>query len=140
MTKAQIWTAVFLGLFILLFAVERLTKESPSSKDMPSGMGMMTESAPAKEMSGKDLVGAWNCASCHGSDLKGTSTAPSLYALSTVYSAEQLASYLQNPNSLMGSDRFKAYKQKYRSGTMPSFGNKDVKDIQKVVEYVLSLQ
>jgi hypothetical protein len=38
----------------------------------------------------------------------------------------------------MDKERFQAFKEKYRT-IMPSFNNKDVKDLGKIADYILGL-
>jgi cytochrome c2 len=140
MTKPQIWVAAFLLLFIILFMIGRLTKEDEPMKDF-SGMNSspMGEQTSA-ELSGDKLIQSFGCTNCHGADLAGTNMGPSLKGLKEFWSSrDNLINYLRNPNSFMDSDRFKEYKAKYPNGIMPSYGNKDVKDLGKIADYLLTL-
>jgi hypothetical protein len=38
----------------------------------------------------------------------------------------------------MDKPRFKEYREKYPSQLMPSYGNKDIKDLGKIVDFLLS--
>jgi hypothetical protein len=38
----------------------------------------------------------------------------------------------------MTDDRFKEYRNKYPGQIMPSYGNKDIKDLGKIVDYLLA--
>jgi cytochrome c2 len=140
MTKPQIWVAAFLLLFIVLFMIGRLTKEEEEMKDF-SGMdnNPMGEQTTT-ELTGDKLIQSFGCNSCHGGDLAGTNMGPSLKGLKEFWSnRENLINYLRNPNSFMDKDRFKEYKAKYPNGIMPSYGNKDVKDLGKIADYLLTL-
>ena len=140
MTKPQIWVAAFLLLFIVLFMIGRLTKEDEPMKDF-SGMNNspMSEQTSA-ELTGDKLIQSFGCTNCHGADLAGTNMGPSLKGLKEFWSSrDNLINYLRNPNSFMDSDRFKEYKAKYPNGIMPSYGNKDVKDLGKIVDFLLTL-
>lgn len=139
MTKPQIWVAVFLVLFIVLFMIGRLTKEEETMKDFSgmndSPMGQQSSS----ELTGDKLIESFGCTNCHGSNLAGTNMGPSLKGLKQFWSnRDNLINYLRNPNSFMDKDRFKEYKVKYPNGIMPSYGNKDVKDLGKIVDYLLT--
>ena len=139
MTKPQIWVAVFLVLFIVLFMIGRLTKEEETMKDFSgmndSPMGQQSSS----ELTGDKLIESFGCINCHGSNLAGTNMGPSLKGLKQFWSSrDNLINYLRNPNSFMDKDRFKEYKVKYPNGIMPSYGNKDVKDLGKIVDYLLT--
>ena len=140
MTKPQIWVAAFLLLFIVLFMIGRLTKEDEPMKDF-SGMknSPMSEQTSA-ELTGDKLIQSFGCTNCHGADLAGTNMGPSLKGLKEFWSSrDNLINYLRNPNSFMDSDRFKGYKAKYPNGIMPSYGNKDVKDLGKIADFLLTL-
>jgi len=139
MTKPQIWVAVFLLLFIVLFMIGRLTKEEEVMKDLSgtnnSSMGEQTTS----ELTGDKLIQTFGCINCHGADLAGTNMGPSLKGIKEFWSSrDNLINYLRNPNSFMDKDRFKEYKVKYPNAIMPSYGNKDVKDLGKIADYLLT--
>jgi len=139
MTKPQIWVAAFLLLFIVLFMIGRLTKEEEVIKDFSEmnepTMGEQTTS----ELAGDKLIQTFGCANCHGANLEGSNMGPSLIGLKEFWSSrEDLINYLRNPNSFMDKDRFKEYKVKYPNGIMPSYNNKDVKDLGKIADYLLT--
>lgn len=139
MTKPQIWVAVFLLLFIVLFMIGRLTKEEEVMKDLSgmnnSSMGEQTTS----ELTGDKLIQTFGCINCHGADLAGTNMGPSLKGIKEFWSSrDNLINYLRNPNSFMDKDRFKEYRSKYPNQIMPAFSNKDVKDLGKIADYLLT--
>lgn len=139
MTKPQIWVAAFLLLFIILFMIGRLTKEEEKMKDFSgmnnSPMGQQSN----EEMTGEKLVMSFGCVNCHGGNLAGSNMAPSLKGLKQYWSSrDDLINYLRNPNSFMDSDRFQKYRTEYPNGIMPSYGNKDVKDLGKIADYLLT--
>ena len=140
MTKPQIWVAAFLFLFIILFMIGRLTKEEEPVKDFSAmNNSPMTGQETNAELTGDKLVQSFGCVNCHGADLAGTNMAPSLIGLKQFWnSRDDLINYLRNPNSFMDSDRFKGYRARYPNGIMPSFGNKDVKDLGKIADYLLA--
>ncbi len=137
MTKAQIWIAIFLGLFVILFVVQRALKTETPSTSPASQMTMQAEPANA-EVTGENLIGEFGCVNCHGNDLGGTAMAPSLHGLASVYTKEQLVAYLQNPASQSGSERYQIMKSKY-SGAMPSFNGHDVHELEKIADVLLSI-
>lgn len=138
MTKPQIWVAAVLLLFIVLFMMVQVTKKEEPMKDF-SGMGNMMGEQSAAELTGDKLIQSFGCVNCHGVDLAGTNMGPSLIGLKQFWnSRDDLINYLRNPNSYMDKERFKAYKEKYPNGIMPAYGNKDVKDLGRIVDYLLS--
>lgn len=139
MTKPQIWVSAFLVLFILLFILGRLTKkEEAPPRDLSSQMSNQTTEENTSELSAEQLIKNFGCVNCHGNDLTGTQMAPPLKNLSEHWGKESLLSYLRNPNNFMNDDRFVEYKKKYPNQIMPSYGNKDIKDLGKIVDYLLS--
>jgi mono/diheme cytochrome c family protein len=137
MTKPQIWVAAFLAAFILLFILQKATKKEEASRDFSSQMNnpMMEESTT--ELTAAQLISNFGCTNCHGNDLAGTNLAPALKNLTQYWGKESLLNYLRNPNDFMNQKRFQEYKEKYRGQIMPSYGNKNIKDLGKIVDYLL---
>jgi len=140
MTKPQIWVAAFLALFILLFLLGRVTKEEDSKDSIANTNTVPQSNISSENISGKDLIGRIGCYNCHGNDLAGTTSGPSLVGINKFWSRDQLINYLRNPNSFMSSERFQDYKAKYPNVIMPSYTNIDVKDLGKIAEYLLTLK
>lgn len=139
MTKPQIWVAAFLLLFIVLFLLGRITQKEEPMKDFSGMNNQSMGEQNTTELTGDKLVLSFGCTNCHGSDLAGTNMGPSLKNLKQYWSdRDNLINYLRNPNSFMDKERFKEYKQKYPNGIMPSYGNKDVKDLGKIADFLLS--
>jgi cytochrome c2 len=139
MTKPQIWVAAFLAAFILLFILQKATKkEEAPSQDLSSQMNNQMSEENTTELSGQQLISNFGCTNCHGSELAGTPMAPALKNLSEFWGKESLLNYLRNPNDFMDEARFKEYKEKYPNQIMPPYGNKDIKDLGKIVDYLLA--
>lgn len=138
MTKPQIWVAVFLLLFIVLFLLGRITQKEEPIKDFSGMNNQSMGEQNTTELSGVKLVQSFGCINCHGADLAGTNMGPSLKGIKQYWSSrDNLINYLRNPNSFMDKDRFREYKLKFPNGIMPSYGNKDVKDLGKIADYLL---
>lgn len=138
MTKPQIWVAVFLLLFIVLFLLGRITQKEEPIKDFSGMNNQSMGEQNTTELSGDKLVQSFGCINCHGADLAGTNMGPSLKGIKQYWSnRDNLINYLRNPNSFMDKDRFREYKQRFPNGIMPSYGNKDVKDLGKIADYLL---
>lgn len=135
MTNAQKWVAGFLLLFLTLFFLNQITKDRNDNNDA----GYMSSSASV-EKTGKELFVSVGCSDCHGTDLKGTKMAPSLYSAKDYWSRDNLINYLRNPLSYSGDERFENYKKQYPNKIMPSFSQVDVKDLGKIADYILSLK
>jgi len=139
MTKPQIWIAAFLFLFIVLFMIGRLTKEEETMKDFSGMNNSQMDQQPNEEITGENLVMSFGCVNCHGGNLAGSNMAPSLKNLKQFWSSrEDLINYLRNPNSFMDSERFLGYRARYPDKLMPAYSNKDVKDLGKIADYLLT--
>ena len=138
MTKPQIWVAAFLAAFILLFILQKATKKEEAPRDLSSQMNNPMSEENATELSGQQLISNFGCTNCHGGDLAGTNIAPALNNLTQFWGKESLLNYLRNPNDFMNQKRFQEYKEKYSGQIMPSYGNKDIKDLGKIVDYLLA--
>lgn len=140
MTKPQIWTAAFLLLFIILFVLGRITNEDSFLRSSPE-MNLTPppdEETQRKDLSGEDLFAVFGCVDCHGADLKGTKMGPALQKISENFGRDQLINYLRNPSSFMNTERFQKYRKQFPQMLMPSFNNKDVKDLGKIADYLLT--
>lgn len=138
MTKTQIWLAMFLGLFIFLFFLQNVLHNN-KSPESPIKEEKIVTSRNTSEDSGELLLTKFGCVTCHGSNLKGTELAPTLFNVNKNYSREKLINYLRNPVSFMDSKRFQEFKKVYKT-LMPAFNNKDVKELGKIADYLLKLK
>ena len=140
MTKPQIWVAAFLVVFILLFMLQKLTQEEEAPRDLSSSMNsqMMEENTTGSDLTAEQLISNFGCTNCHGGNLQGTQMAPALTNLSQYWGKESLLNYLRNPNDFMNQERFIEYKEKYPNQIMPPYGNKNIKDLGKIVDYLLT--
>jgi len=138
MTNAQKWMAAFLGLFLLLFLLSRITKkEDQSMPTLPGQMGEQTAQTTA-DADGLTLTKQLGCITCHGDNLQGTQMAPALSNISKNWTRDGLINYLRNPSSFGGGSRFDEYRNKYKNIIMPSFENRDVKELGKISEFLLT--
>jgi cytochrome c553 len=135
MSNAQKWIAAFLGLFIILFIIGRVTRKEDDTSN--TAMGQMTTQT-SQDADGKTLIQRSGCVSCHGEDLNGTQVAPALTGLKEHWTRDALINYLRNPSSYNGDKRFDEYRMKYKNAVMPSYGNLDVKDLGKISDYLLA--
>lgn len=137
MTNAQKWVAAFLCLFLVLLILGRLTrKDEPSTPPMMMGMGQQTQTSA--DADGPTLIKQIGCISCHGDNLQGTGLAPALADIKNNWTRDALINYLRNPSAYSGGSRFDEYRAKYKNVTMPSYGNRDVKELGKIAEYLLT--
>lgn len=138
MTNAQKWMAAFLGVFLILFVLGRITKKEDETEAMTPNMMQQPQQNTSTQLDGFGLIKQSGCITCHGSQLQGSKMAPALTGLSKYWSREKLINYLRNPSSYSNDERFAEYKNKYKNVMMPSYGNIDVKDLGKMSDYLLS--
>jgi mono/diheme cytochrome c family protein len=135
MTNAQKWVAAFLGLFLVLFLLGRLTRKE--EEHIPSSMGEQSTQTSAN-VDGLTLIKQTGCISCHGDNLQGSKLAPALINIKKFWSRDALINYLRNPQSYSRDIRFDDYRTKYKNVIMPSYGNIDVKELGKISDYLLT--
>jgi len=140
MTKPQIWVAAFLGLFILLFLLSRLTKDEDKSNGIPEQNPVPQTNLSSENLSAPELMSKLGCTTCHGTDLKGTRMGPPLFGLREHWGRDNLINYLRNPNSYADTERFKEQQKQYPGLMMPSFSNIDVKELGRIADYLLELK
>ena len=138
MTKPQIWVAAFLVIFLLLFILQRITRKEETPRNLSNQMNNLMNEESNTELTAEQLISNFGCTNCHGNDLAGTQMAPALKNLSQYWGKETLLNYLRNPNDFMNDPRFQEYKQKYPNQIMPPYGNKNIKDLGKIVDYLLT--
>ncbi|MHB8906430.1 MAG: c-type cytochrome [Melioribacteraceae bacterium] len=136
MTNAQKWVAAFLGLFLVLFLLGRLTRKEEEPQ-IPQTMGEQPTQVSG-EVDGLTMINQIGCTSCHGDNLQGSKLAPQLVNLKQFWTRDALINYLRNPQSYSRDVRFDDYRSKYKNVIMPSYGNIDVKELGKIAEYLLT--
>jgi len=135
MTNAQKWLAAFLGLFIILFILGRITKPKEEPQATTNYVEKTMQSNEEKD--GLTLIRENGCTSCHGQNLEGSNIAPALVQINKYWNRDNLINYLRNPSSY-SNERLKQYRLKYKNIVMPSFNNLDVKDLGKIADYLLT--
>ncbi len=135
MTNAQKWVALFLGLFLVLFLLGRVTNKEEEQIHPMMGQQSTEKSG---DVDGLTIIKQAGCVSCHGEELKGSKLAPALADLKQFWSRDALINYLRNPQSYGRDVRFDEYRIKYRNVIMPSYGNLDVKELGKISDYLLT--
>ena len=140
MTKSQIWVSAFLGLFILLFLLSRLTKDEDTNTNAPEQNTVPQGDLSSENLSAPELMSKLGCTTCHGSDFRGSRMGPGLYGISQYWSRDKLINYFRNPASYADTERFKEHQQKYPGLMMPSFSNIDVKELGKIADYLMELK
>lgn len=135
MTNAQKWLAAFLGLFIILFVLGRITKPKEETAVATTYTEKTMQSNEEKD--GLTLIRENGCTSCHGQNLEGSNIAPALVQINKYWNRDNLINYLRNPSSY-SNDRLKQYRLKYKNIVMPSFNNLDIKDLGKIADYLLT--
>lgn len=138
MTNAQKWVAAFLGLFLILFLLGRITRKEEQT--MPQTMGQMGQQTTQTtyDADGQTLTKQLGCISCHGENLQGTQMAPALVNINKNWTRDGLINYLRNPSSYSGGARFDEYREKFKSTIMPSYSQRDVKELGRIAEFLLT--
>ncbi|MHB8931494.1 MAG: c-type cytochrome [Melioribacteraceae bacterium] len=136
MTNAQKWVAAFLGLFLVLFLLGRLTRKEEEPQ-IPQTIGEQPTQVSG-EGDGLTMINQIGCTSCHGDNLQGSKLAPQLVNIKKYWTRDALINYLRNPQSYSRDVRFDDYRSKYKNVIMPSYGNIDVKELGKIAEYLLT--
>ena len=138
MTNAQKWIAAFLGVFLFLFILSKLTKKEDNYFEDTEHYQSNNQTS-VEDVSGLTLINRAGCAKCHGQDLKGTKLGPGLVSAKEFWKRNDLINYLRNPQSYSDDERIEEYKKQYKS-IMPAYNNIDVKDLGKIADYILSLE
>lgn len=136
MTKAQIWIAAFVVLFILLYAIQKFT--TPAGGADSGQAATQTQSTSGQNFDAKTSLVKFNCVSCHGPDLRGSGSGPSLAGLSSYYTADKLVAFLKDPTAFAAEPRHKDRAGKYPQ-FMPSFGNRNEQELAAIAQYLLTL-
>jgi hypothetical protein len=140
MTNAQKWVFAFLILFIILFLLSRAVQnDDPVIDEDVNYYANETNELKESKNDALTLINKFECTKCHGGDLKGTDLAPGLYDAKEYWTRSNLINYFRNPSSYSGDERFDNYLEQYKS-IMPDFGNKDVKELGIIADYILSLK
>lgn len=93
-------------------------------------------SGPAEDSPG--ALYRHRCARCHGSDLEGTPTAPSLQDLKRHWNPDTLARYLGDPEVVRRGDaRLEAQSARYLID-MPAYDELSAGEMNGLVEFLLS--
>ncbi|MCK6604996.1 MAG: cytochrome c [Ignavibacteriaceae bacterium] len=145
MSKSIIWVGIFVAAFAGLLLLQHFTSDEYSGGG-ESGYGGMgggasentTQAGGGEELSGAQLFANFGCVNCHGAEMQGTKMGPSLAGVAKYYNREKLIAYLRNPEANMSGDRFDQYKKDFPGGLMPSYGNRDPKDLGKIADFILS--
>jgi len=137
MTNAQKWILIILAVFAVLSVITWVTyDEEPPMQT--NNMQVTSEDKPALD-DALVLANRIGCTKCHGIDLKGTLTAPTLVEAKNYWNRTSLINYLRNPSSFGNEQRIMDYKRAY-SSFMPGYDNVDVKDLGKIADYILKLE
>ncbi|MCX7797187.1 MAG: cytochrome c [Melioribacter sp.] len=136
MTNAQKWLAAFLGLFIVLFLLGRITNNKNEASVNENKYAEKTMQSN-EQKDGLQLIQENGCTACHGQNLEGSNIAPALVNIKKYWDRDNLINYLRNPSSF-SNDRLKQYRLKYKNIIMPSFNNLDIKDLGKIADYLMT--
>jgi mono/diheme cytochrome c family protein len=88
---------------------------------------------------GKDLFVSNECTLCHGAEGIGKSAAPALRGLMQYWTKDELVKYFQDPAGVAKNIPRLAARRGNYPRMMPSFSDQPKSDLEKLAEYVLSL-
>ena len=136
MTNAQKWVSIFLFLFVALLVLSKLTSKNDdeTNNNIDEYNPTQTESMSDAE----SLISKNKCMTCHGSNLEGTASAPSLQKVSEVWNREDLIKYLKNPGTFSNDPRISKFKGTYRLG-MPPVDKLNDEELNILVNHLLSI-
>lgn len=140
MTNAQKWVSIFLFLFVILLVLSKLTSrsENETNYEIDESNYSQTESQ-SEQMSGAEILISNNkCMDCHGKNLEGTVSGPSLQNLSKNWNKEDLVKFLQDPRSFSDDPRMNVLKGKYRF-SMPPVSKLNDEELNILIDHLLSL-
>lgn len=90
---------------------------------------------------GKKLFEEQGCATCHGSDYKGTQLGPPLTRLKKIWKRQELLQYLKNPEQYEEKNpRLKKLATNYSMMKMPGFDFLKPIALQSVIDFLFTLK
>lgn len=139
MTNAQKWVSVFLFLFVILLVLAKLTrKEDDAYADIDESTYQESEVSSEPLSPIEVIIKNNDCKMCHGSDLSGSGSGPSLTKLNVRWNKEELKAYLKNPSSFKNDPKMVERKGKYRM-SMPAADKLTADELEMLVDYLLSI-
>lgn len=140
MTNAQKWVSVFLFLFVILLVLAKLTrKEDDTYSDIDESTYQESENSSEPLSPIEAIIRNNDCKMCHGSDLAGSGSGPSLIKLSVKWSKEDLKAFMKDPSSFKDDPKMAASKGKYRM-SMPPADKLTEEELDILVDHLLSLK
>ena len=136
MTNAQKWVSIFLFLFVALLVLSKLTNKNDDEADNYIDEYSSTQTEPLSVA--EALISNNKCLDCHGPNLKGSASAPSLQKLSEEWKREDLLNYLKNPRSFADDPRISRFKGKY-SLAMPPVDKLNDEELNILVNHLLGI-
>lgn len=136
MTNAQKWVSIFLFLFVALLVLSKLTSRNDDETNNNIDEYNPTQT---KSMNDADMLLSNNkCLQCHGPNLEGTASAPSLQKVSDKWKREELLKYLKNPRTFSDDPRISKFKGKFRL-SMPAVDKLSDEELNILVNHLLSI-
>lgn len=81
---------------------------------------------------------ALKCASCHGADLEGQRTAPTLTGLTKRWSEDDLIGYLRDPRAVQAATPRLAYMAEKYPIEMPAYAHTDEQVLRGLISWILA--
>ncbi|MEN8191389.1 MAG: cytochrome c [Bacteroidota bacterium] len=137
MTNAQKWVSIFLLLFVILLVLSKLTKRDETQQYDEIDETNYSQTEPELPNEIEILLTENQCKNCHGKNLEGSDSGPSLHRVSQKWSSDDLFKYLQDPKSFNDNPRISEYKGKYRF-SMPPAEKLSEEKLNILVNYLLT--
>jgi len=140
MTNAQKWVSIFLFLFVILLVLSKLTSrnEDETNYELDDSKYSQMESQTEPMTGAEILISNNKCMNCHGKNLDGTASGPSLQKVSEEWKREELLKYFKNPRSFSEDSRISRFKGKYRL-SMPPVDKLNDEELNILVNHLLSI-
>ncbi|NOX66326.1 MAG: cytochrome c [Chlorobi bacterium] len=137
MTNAQKWVSIFLVLFVILLALSKLTSRN---EDETTNSSDKYNSTQTEQMSQAEILISNNkCMDCHGQNLDGSASGPSLAKVGQNWTKEDLLTFLKNPPAFSDDPRIQQYKGKYRK-SMPAVDKMNDNELNILADHLMNLK
>jgi len=136
MTNAQKWVSIFLVLFVILLALSKLTSRN---EDESYNSNDKYNSTQTEQMSQAEILISNNkCMDCHGSNLDGSASGPSLTKVGQDWTKEELLKFLKDPSAFASDPRVQLHKGKYRK-SMPAVDKMNDNELNILADHLMNL-
>jgi len=137
MTNAQKWVSIFLVLFVILLALSKLTSRNEDESYDSSNRYNSTQTEQISQV--EILISNNKCMDCHGPNLDGSASGPSLTKVGQDWTKEELLKFLKDPRAFSNDPRVQRHKGKYRMG-MVSVDKLNDEELSILANHLMTLK